>query len=128
MTGAKQYTMTFTEPMLYAKPVPPGFWSLTMYDGKTAYTVPNAINRYQLGSMSNLKKNADGSFTLYLQTKNPGPDKESNWLPTPAGPFYMILRNYAPDPALINALKNPETFQGPPPVVPVGGAVATSGR
>jgi hypothetical protein len=125
MTGAKQYTMTFTEPMLYAKPVPPGFWSLTMYDGKTAYTVPNAINRYQLGSMSNLKKNADGSFTLYLQAKNPGPDKESNWLPAPAGPFYLILRNYAPDPALIDALKNPETFRGPPPVVPVGGAVAS---
>ena len=119
MTGAKRYTMTLKEPMLYAKPVPPGFWSVTMYDKVTNYSVPNAINRYDLGSQSNLKKNADGTITLYLQHDNPGKDKESNWLPAPKGPFYLILRNYAPVPELGVALKNPATFEGPPPVLPV---------
>jgi hypothetical protein len=119
MTGAKRYTMTLKEPMLYAKPVPPGFWSVTMYDKVTNYSVPNAINRYDLGSQSNLKKNADGTITLYLQHDNPSKDKQSNWLPAPKGPFYLILRNYAPVPELGVALKNPATFEGPPPVLPV---------
>ena len=56
---------------------------------------------------------------LYLQADNPGPDKETNWLPAPYGPFYLILRNYAPVPELATALKDPTTFVGPPPVVPV---------
>jgi hypothetical protein len=119
MTGRKRYTITFKEPMLYAKPVPPGFWSVTMYDRTTNYSVANPINRYNLGSESNLKKNSDGSFTLYLQADSPGPDKETNWLPAPYGPFYLILRNYAPVPELATALKDPTTFVGPPPVVPV---------
>jgi hypothetical protein len=104
--------------MLYAKSVPPGFWSVTMYDQRTSYTVPNSINRYDLGSESNLKKNDDGSITLYIQADNPGPDKEANWLPAPKGPFYLILRNYAPPHELIAALQDRATFVGPPPVVP----------
>jgi hypothetical protein len=78
---------------------------------------PNAINRFTLGSDDSFKKNADGSFTIYIQHDNPGPDKESNWLPAPAGPFYLFMRNYAPDPKLVEALKDMDTFQGPPPVV-----------
>jgi len=57
-----------------------------MYDKATSYTAPNPINRYHLASYDNLKKNADGSITIYMQTDNPGPDKESNWLPAPLGP------------------------------------------
>ena len=118
-TGAKRYTITFTQPMKYLEPVPPGFWSLTMYDEVTKLTVPNPINRYSLGSDDKLKKNADGSFTIYVQADNPGPDKESNWLPTPKGPFYMALRNYAPVPAVVKGLQDLATFAGPPPVVPM---------
>jgi hypothetical protein len=55
-----------------------------------------------------------------LQRDNPGPDKEANWLPVPSGPFYLVLRNYAPVPQVAAALKNRATFQGPPPVMPVG--------
>jgi hypothetical protein len=34
-----------------------------------------------------MKKNPDGSLTIYLQNKSPGKDKEANWLPVPAGPL-----------------------------------------
>ncbi len=119
LTGAKRYTTTFTEPMAYIELVPPGFWSLTMYDNVTKLTVPNPINRYALGSSDPIKRTADGSFTLYIQRQNPGADKESNWLPAPAGPFYLILRNYAPSPAVVKAIESPGAFQGPPPLVPV---------
>jgi hypothetical protein len=119
LTGAKRYTMTLRKPMLYAKLVPPGFWSVTMYDGVTFLTAPNPINRYALGSDDNLARNADGSITLYVQHDDPGPDKRSNWLPAPSAPFYLILRNYAPAPEVVQALQNPATFQGPPPLIPV---------
>lgn len=119
MTGAKNYTMTLKPPMAYATPVPPGFWSVTMYDKTTSYSVPNAINRYSLGSDNKLKTNADGSVMLYLQVASPGKDKESNWLPAPPGPFYLIMRNYAPIPSLTDGLKNLATFEGPPGVFPV---------
>ena len=66
--------------------MPPGFWSVIMSDAVTRYSVPNPINRSSLGSDNDLKKNADGSFTLYFQHASPGPDKEANWLPAPAGP------------------------------------------
>jgi hypothetical protein len=118
LTGAKRYTINFTNPMHYLEPVPPGFWSVTMYDGVTRFTVPNPIDRYSLGSDDDLKKNPDGSFTIYVQSDRPGQDRETNWLPAPSGPFYLILRNYAPVPEAVEALQNPATFQGPPPVMP----------
>jgi hypothetical protein len=121
MTGAKKYTLTLKPPMAYAKPVPPGFWSVTMYDKLTSYTAPNPINRYHLADYDKLTKNADGSITIYMQTTSPGADKESNWLPTPKGPFYLIFRNYAPDASVSEGLKDRATFQGPPGVIPVGG-------
>ena len=119
MTGERNYTLTLTPPMEYAKPVPPGFWSVTMYDRRTNYTAPNPINRYHLADYDDLKKNADGSITLYLQTESPGPDKELNWLPSPKGPFYLIMRNYAPSPENTDALRDRATFKGPPGVMPV---------
>ena len=119
MTGEKRWTITFKEPMDYLRPLPPSFWSIRMYDGVTRYSVPNPINRYSLGSDNDLKKNADRSFTLFLQADSPGPDKESNWFPAPKGPFYLLLRNYAPVPEVAKGLRNPATFVGPPPAVPV---------
>jgi len=56
-----------------------------------------------------------------LQQGHPGPDQEANWLPTPPGPFYLILRNYAPTREIVAALKDPASFRGPPPVMPIRG-------
>ena len=118
LDGNKAYTITFQASNPYIQVIPPGFWSVTMYDSKTKFTVPNPLNRYFLGSANDMKKNADGSVTIYLQATSPGADKESNWLPSPKGPFYLLLRNYAPQPSAIEVLKN--TGANPmPPIVPV---------
>jgi hypothetical protein len=46
------------------------------------------VNRYVLESdYPDMKKNPDGSLTIYLQNTSPGKDKEANWLPVPAGPL-----------------------------------------
>jgi hypothetical protein len=88
LDGSKaNYTITFP-----AGQLPPvnAFWSVTMYDGKTQLLIENPIGRYLVNSpmLPGLKRNPDGGVTLYVQNKSPGPDRESNWLPAPAGPIY----------------------------------------
>jgi hypothetical protein len=90
-----------------------------MYDLNSKLTVENPLNRYSLGSDNELKKNSDGSITLYLQTTSPGKEKASNWLPAPKGPFYMLIRNYAPAEEAVKALQDPSSGKILPKVVPV---------
>ena len=96
LDGSKHnYTLTFPpgqQPPVHA------FWSLTMYDGKTQLLIENPINRYLINApmLPAMKTNADGSLTLYIQNKSPGADKESNWLPAPNGPIYLVMRLYWP--------------------------------
>jgi hypothetical protein len=89
------YELTFA-----ADSLPPvnAFWSVTMYDGKTQLLIQNPIDRYLINSpmLPNLKRNSDGSLTIYIQNKSPGPEKEANWLPAPAGPIYLVMRLYWP--------------------------------
>ena len=96
LDGSKHnYTITFA-----AGQFPPvnAFWSVTMYDGKTQLLIKNPINRYLINSpmLPSMKKNADGSLTLYIQKDSPGKDKEANWLPAPDGPIYLVMRLYWP--------------------------------
>jgi len=96
LDASKQnFTLTFAKGNL---PPVNAFWSVTMYDGKTQLLIENPINRYLINSpmLPGMKKNPDGSRTLYIQNKSPGKDKESNWLPAPDGPIYMVMRLYWP--------------------------------
>jgi hypothetical protein len=90
-----RYTLTFPKGQL---PPVNAFWSVTMYDGKTQLLIENPINRYLINSpmLPDLKKNDDGSLTIYLQKNSPGKEKESNWLPAPDGPIYVAMRLYWP--------------------------------
>lgn len=110
--GSKHdYTVTFE-----AGNLPPVkyFWSFTMYGLPDRYLVDNSIDRYSIGSSTDgLKKNEDGSLTIYISKDNPGKDKESNWLPAPDGPFWVVLRTYGPGEEIVNG-----TWKQPP-YVPV---------
>jgi hypothetical protein len=68
----------------------PAFWSVTMYDGKSQFLIKNPINRYLINSpmLPQMKKNPDGSLTLYIQKDSPGKAKESNWLPAANDTIY----------------------------------------
>jgi hypothetical protein len=89
------YTLTFA-----AGQFPPvnAFWSVTMYDGKSQLLIKNPINRYLINSpmLPQMKKNADGGVTLYIQKDSPGKDKEANWLPAPNDLVYLVMRLYWP--------------------------------
>jgi hypothetical protein len=117
LDGSKHnYTLTFA-----AGQSPPvnAFWSVTMYDGKTQLLIENPINRYLINSpmLPNLKKNADGSLTLYLQKDSPGKARESNWLPAPNGPIYLVMRLYWPKTDPPSLLPPGKATWNPPPVV-----------
>ncbi len=97
LDGSKHtYTLTFAAGAL---PPAKAFWSVTMYDGRTQLLVKNPIDRYLVNSpmLDQLRKNGDGSLTLFIQKDSPGPDREANWLPAPDGPIYLVLRIYWPE-------------------------------
>ncbi|MDI7861307.1 DUF1254 domain-containing protein [Rhizobiaceae bacterium n13] len=91
--GSEKYVLTFPKGQL---PPVRGFWSVTMYNDKYFF-VENPINRYSISPRQDLKTNPDGSTDLYIQHENPGPDKESNWLPAPKDKFILMMRLYWPD-------------------------------
>jgi len=117
LDGSKHnYTLTFA-----AGQYPPvnAFWSVTMYDGKTQLLTKNPIDRYLINSpmLPNMKKNADGSLTLYIQKDSPGKDKESNWLPAPNDLIYLVMRLYGPKTEPPSILPPGEGTWKPPGIV-----------
>ncbi len=91
----KRYVLKFEKGKL---PPAEAFWSMTMYDGKTQLLVDNPLNRYLINSpmLPQLKTDADGGLTLHVQHDKPAAAEASNWLPAPAGPFFLVLRLYQP--------------------------------
>ena len=119
LDGSKhKYTLTFA-----AGQTPPvnAFWSVTMYDGKTQFLIKNPINRYLINSpmLPQMKKNKDGSLTLYIQKDSPGKANESNWLPAPDGPIYLVMRLYWPKTEAPSILPPGEGTWSPPGIVRV---------
>jgi hypothetical protein len=119
LDGSKhKYTLTFAKGEF---PPVNAFWSVTMYDGKTQLLIKNPINRYLVNSpmVPGMKTNADGSLTLFIQKDSPGADKESNWLPAPDGPIYLVMRLYWPKTETPSALPAGEGTWKPPAIAKV---------
>jgi hypothetical protein len=95
LDGAHRYTLRFAPGQL---PPVNAFWSLTMYDVPDLMLVANPIDRYLINSpmLPDFVRDGDGGITLYIQHDSPGKALEPNWLPAPAGPFYMSMRLYWP--------------------------------
>lgn len=109
--STSNYTLTFARD---AFPPVNAFWSVTMYDGRTQLLIENPIDRYLVNSpmLPDLKTNADGSLTLYIQKDEPtDPDQKANWLPAPDGPIYMVMRLYWPKDEVLNGLWSPPAIK-----------------
>ena len=105
--SAHSYEVVFT-----ADTLPPVkyFWSWTMYRLPQRWLVDNPIDRYSIGSATpGVVKGDDGSITLRFSAASPGEDNESNWLPAPDGPFWLVLRTYGPGESILN-----RTYELPP--------------
>ena len=108
LMGQHKYVLHFSK-----EEIPPvsAFWSVTMYD-EAGFQVANPLNRFAIGDRDALRYNADGSLDLYLQHDDPGPDKESNWLPSPpTGTLGVTMRLYAPKQQALDGRWNPPAIK-----------------
>ncbi len=114
--GNKPSTIHFSKDTL-----PPAkfFWSVTLYTLPDRFLYANDLKRYSIGDRTpGLKYDADGGLTLYIGHVSPGKDKQSNWLPAPAGPYSAVGRVYGPSPAAIEGRWNLPPLQPLQPSTP----------
>lgn len=91
LDGKQRYVLHFPAGQL---PPVDALWSLSLY-GEDRFFVDNPMRRYAIGDRTaQLQYDADGGLTLQIQ--HDAPASTSNWLPAPAGRFYLILRLYHP--------------------------------
>jgi hypothetical protein len=91
LDGQHCYTLRFA-----ADEMPPAdaFWSVTLYNADR-FLYRNDFSRHSIGDRTpGLQRDADGSLTITFA--HTAPADTANWLPSPAGPFYLILRLYHP--------------------------------
>jgi hypothetical protein len=111
LDGAHRYQMSFD-----SMPPARAFWSVTMYDtsydGMAGYLVENPIKRYLINSTTpGLVYGKDGSLTITIQhAQSRDATEQANWLPSPEGPFYLVMRIYWPEQAALDG-------SWPPPLV-----------
>jgi hypothetical protein len=98
LTGSNRYVLHFEPDQM---PPAGAFWSLTMYN-EHQFFVDNPLDRYAIGDRDPLAFNDDGSLDIWFQHDRPDPDRESNWLPAPAGSFNVFLRVYWPKPEMLD--------------------------
>ena len=110
LDGSKHnYVLHFDKEQL---PPVNAFWSFTMYKLPQQLFIENPINRYVISSATEgLKYNEDGSLDIYIQKDNPGPEKESNWLPAYDGPFSLQGRMYMTKPEALDPLYVPPAVE-----------------
>jgi hypothetical protein len=91
LDGSQEYVLH-----LDVRSLPPayGFWSLTLYDEEMRLPY-NPWNRHAINQETRLLASQDGTLDLLVQHDSPGPDRE-NWLPSPEGRFFLVLRLFWP--------------------------------
>jgi hypothetical protein len=92
LDGTNRYLIRFEKNQ---RPPVSAFWSITLYDAE-GYAVANPLDRFAIGDRDRFVLNGDGSLDIVVSAADPGPDKRSNWLPAPAGPFNLTMRLYGP--------------------------------
>ncbi len=110
LDGDHRYRITLATP-----PPAKAFWSITMYDtsydGVAGYLVDNPIGRYLINPTTpGLVYGKGDSLTISVQRDEPETaGGRANWLPSPEGPLYLVMRIYWPEDAALDG-----TWELPP--------------
>lgn len=103
LSGANTYRLRFEPGEL---PPVDAFWSLTVY-GADMFLTEHPAGRYSIGDRTpDLFYGADGSLEITISHEAPG-DPGTNWLPSPSGPFVLMLRLYLPRVAELDGYEYP---------------------
>ncbi len=96
LSGERRYRMRFGPGEL---PPVDAFWSLTLYDGNY-FLFGNPLDRYGISDRTEgLRFDEDGALEICVQEDAPNGD--TNWLPSPGGPFQLVFRTYQPREAIL---------------------------
>jgi hypothetical protein len=86
------------------------FWSVTLYDAKNGFFIPNDRKKYSVGENAGLKLADDGGIEIHIAGEQPEGVPEENWLPVNRGDeaLDIVLRIYAPDVEKMKTWKAPK--------------------
>jgi hypothetical protein len=106
MNAQHDYVIRMTKAEL---PPAIAFWSLTLYDAKEGFFIPNKEKKYSVGENAGMKLNASGGIEVYVAAKQPKGVPAENWLPITREDLDLdvIMRVYQPD------LKKMKTWKAP---------------
>jgi len=100
------YVIRMTKEQL---PPAKAFWSVTLYDLKNGFFIPNDRKKYSVGENGGMKLNPQGGIEIYIAAKKPAGVPEENWLPIHRRDedLSVNMRIYVPD------VKKMKTWQAP---------------
>jgi len=81
------------------------FWSLTLYDAKQGFFIPNEQRKYSVGENAGMKLDDSGGIEIDVAAQQPMGVPKENWLPINREDLELeiILRVYQPD---VKKMKN----------------------
>lgn len=103
----KHYVIKMTKEQL---PPVKAFWSVTLYDAKNGYFIPNEKKKYSVGENSGMKLDEKGGIDIHIAAKKPENVPVENWLPSgnKVEELDLILRMYGPDKEKMKGWKVPK--------------------
>ena len=81
------------------RPPAGAFWSVTLYDAKNGFFIPNDAKKYSVGENAGMRLADDGSIEIHISAEKPEGVPGENWLPIVRGDeaLDIVMRLYAPD-------------------------------
>jgi hypothetical protein len=106
MNAQHDYVIRMTKNEL---PPAQAFWSVTLYDLKNGFFIPNERKKYSVGENAGMKLNKDGGIEIYIAAQKPKEVPDENWLPIKREDEAIgaILRIYVPE------MEKMKTWQAP---------------
>jgi hypothetical protein len=85
------------------------FWSVTLYDAKNGFFIPNEPKKYSVGENAGFQLDENGGIEIHVAAEKPEGVPEENWLPVNRGDeaLDIVMRLYAPDVEKMKSWKAP---------------------
>jgi hypothetical protein len=107
MNAMNDYVIRMTKDEL---PPARAFWSLTLYDLKDGFFIPNDHKKYSVGENAGMKLNEEGGIEICIAAEKPAGVPEENWLPIERKDLDLSpqMRVYVPDLEKLNTWTPPK--------------------
>lgn len=107
MNAKHDYVLRMSKEQL---PPAEAFWSLTLYDLKNGFFIPNDLKKYSVGENAGFKLDDKGGIEIYISANKPKNVPEENWLPINREDIELdgMFRIYEPDAKEMKTWKVPQ--------------------